>query len=124
MRVLPTAGAVLLAAYVAACTQIGVVRAEPEYTPADTLAAIEQYTTEFHVPYRWVYDVVACETGGTFSNYLVGRAGEVGAVQLHPRGELPRFYDWGYLDPHSPWQSVRFLVQRYLYGGQGAWSCA
>lgn len=94
-----------------------------EWTPGDTLAALEQYAEEFEVSYWWLYRIVGCETGWTFRNDLVGRAGELGAVQLHPRGELPRFYAWGYDDPYSPYQSIRFLSQRLTMGGARAWSC-
>ena len=93
------------------------------YTAEDTLAAIDQYSEELGVSHAWLYRIVACETGHTFNPYAVGRAGELGAVQLHPRGELLRFYAWGYLDPFSPYQSVRFLAQRLTMGGARAWSC-
>jgi hypothetical protein len=100
------------------------LRAQEIYTPDDTLAAIAQYSEEQDVSYRWLYSIVRCETAGTFDPYSVGRQGELGAVQLHPRGELLRFFAWGYLDPFSPWQSVRFLAQRLRMGGARAWSCA
>jgi hypothetical protein len=94
-----------------------------EYTADDVHAAIWQYSEELGVSHAWLYRIVACETGHTFNPYAVGRAGELGAVQLHPRGELIRFYAWGYLDPFSPYQSVRFLAQRLTMGGARAWSC-
>jgi hypothetical protein len=97
---------------------------ETTYTAADTLAAVEQYSAEFEVSYAWLRSIVSCETGGTYSPYARGRQGELGAVQLHPRGELLRFYAWGYDDPFSPWQSVRFLAQRLSMGGARAWACA
>jgi hypothetical protein len=100
------------------------IRAQEIYTAEDTLQAIEQYSEEQDVSYRWLYAIVKCETAGTFDPYSVGRQGELGAVQLHPRGELQRFYAWGYFDPFSPWQSVRFLAQRLAMGGARAWSCA
>lgn len=94
------------------------------YTAEDTINAIDAASAEIGVDWQWLYNTVGCETGWSFSNYRVGRQGEVGAVQLHPRGELPRFYQWGYLDPHSPYQSVRFLAQRATMGGAGAWTCS
>lgn len=97
---------------------------EVEYTSADTVAAIEQYSVEFGVSQVWLTRTVDCETGGTFSNYKVGRQGELGAAQLHPRGELRRFYDYGYWDPTSPWQSIRFMAQRFAWGGASAWTCS
>jgi hypothetical protein len=95
-----------------------------DYTSDDTLAAIEQYSAEFGVSYGWLYRIVRCETGWTFNPYSVGRLGELGAAQLHPRGELLRFYRWGYDDPFSPYQSVAFLAQRLSQGGARAWTCA
>jgi hypothetical protein len=96
----------------------------PRYTAQDTLDAIDQYSVEMGVSRAFLLRVVRCETGGTFDPYSVGRQGELGAAQLHPRGELLRFYAWQYTDPFSPWQAVRFLAQRVLMGGASAWSCA
>lgn len=98
--------------------------AEGDYTAEDTLLAIDQAADEIGVSAAYLTAIVRCETGGTFSNYKVGRQGELGAVQLHPRGELLRFYRWGYLDPLSPYQSVRFLAQEISFGRAAAWSCA
>src|SRR4029434_2074114 len=89
-----------------------------------TLAAIEQYADEQGVSYRWLQSIVRCETGGTYDPYSVGRAGEKGGAPLHTRGELIRFYAWGYDNVWSPYQSVRFLAQRLAMGGARAWSCA
>jgi hypothetical protein len=100
------------------------IHAQEAYTREDTLVAIQQYSDEIGVSQAWLLRIVRCETGGTFDPYSVGRSGELGAAQLHPRGELQRFYAWGYLDPFSPWQSVRFLAQRLSMGGARAWSCA
>jgi len=100
------------------------LHAQSVYTSDDTLAAIDQYSDEIGVSRAWLLRVVRCETGGTFDPYSVGRSGELGAAQLAPWGELRRFYAWGYLDPFSPWQSVRFLAQRLSMGGARAWSCA
>lgn len=97
---------------------------EVEYTVADTLGAIDQASDEVGVSRAWLYRTVECETGGTFDPYARGDLGELGAAQLKPDGELPRFYKWGYLDPFSPWQAVRFMAQRFRAGGSGAWSCA
>lgn len=97
---------------------------EARWSTWDTLNAIEQYSAEFDVSYAWLYATVGCETGWTFNPYSVGRQGELGAAQLHPRGELRRFRAWGYDDPFSPYQSVRFMAQRFTMGGARAWSCA
>lgn len=101
-----------------------VMAQETAYTADDTLAAVEQYSLEFDVSYTWLRAIVRCESGGNFNPYAVGRQGELGAVQLHPRGELLRFYSWGYDDPFSPYQAVAFLAQRLKQGGARAWTCA
>jgi hypothetical protein len=98
-------------------------QAQEPYTSDDTLAAIEQYSEEFGISYGWIYRVVGCETGWTFNPYSRGRQGELGAAQLHPRGELIRFYSWGYTDPFSPYQAVRFLAQDFQMGRSYMWSC-
>jgi soluble lytic murein transglycosylase-like protein len=100
------------------------IHSQEAYTADDTLAAIDQYSEEMGVSRAWLYRIVRCETGWTFDPYSVGRHGELGAAQLAPWGELRRFYAWGYDQPFSPYQSVRFLAQRLSMGGARAWSCA
>jgi hypothetical protein len=100
------------------------VRAQGLFTPDDTEAAITQYSAEYGVSYAWLERTISCETGGTFSNYKVGAQGEQGAAQLHPYGELPVFYAWGYDDPHDPYQSIRFTAQRFATGHAWAWTCS
>ena len=97
--------------------------AEQTYTAEDTLAAITQYAEEQGVSRAYLLAIVRCEDP-TFDPYVVGRQGELGPAQLHPRGLLPKFYALGYLDPYSPWQSVRFLAQEIRFGRASAWSCA
>ena len=94
------------------------------YTADDTLAAIGEAADTYGVSYTWLHAIVRCETAGTFNPYSVGRLGEKGPVQLYARGELPRFYAWGYDDPFDPYQAVPFLAQRLLQGGARAWTCA
>jgi hypothetical protein len=94
------------------------------YTASDTYYAIDEASAEMDVSWHRLYWIVRCETGGTFNPYSIGRARELGAVQLHPRGELPRFYAYGYSDPFNPYEAVRFLAQRLLAGGARAWTCA
>lgn len=95
---------------------------ELAYTVDDTVLAIDQVAGELGVSRTRLLRVVRCETGGTFDPYAIGRRGEQGAAQLASFGELPRFYAWGYDDPFSPYQAVRFLAQR-LEQGSTAWSC-
>jgi hypothetical protein len=98
--------------------------AQEPYTADDTLNAIDEASADIGVSYSWLYATVRCETGGTFNPYSVGRQGELGAAQLHPRGELLRFEAWGYLDPFSPYQAIRFMAQRFAMGGARAWTCS
>jgi hypothetical protein len=97
-------------------------RAQQSYTSEDTLNAIAEASAEIGVDYDWLYRVVRCEDP-TFDPYAVGRQGELGPAQLHPRGLLPKFYALGYLDPHSPYQALRFMAQEFSYGRSYAWSC-
>lgn len=103
---------------------IAPAHAEGEYTPSDTIAAIGQASAEIGVSEAWLYRTVDCETGGTFDPYAVGKRGELGAAQLAPWGELRRFRDWGYLDPFSPYQAIRFMAQEFKAGRSEAWTCS
>jgi hypothetical protein len=103
---------------------LSVTSAHAEYTSEDTFAALDEVSSEFDFSYHYLYNIVRCETGGTFDPYSIGRQGEQGVAQLHPRGELQTFYRWGYLDPFSPYQAVRFLAQRIMQGAARAWTCA
>jgi hypothetical protein len=94
------------------------------YDADDTLAAIEAVSANTGVSHARLWSIVDCETGHTFSPNVVGRLGEIGAVQLYRYGELPRFYRYGYDDPWNPYQAVEFLATRLLEGGARAWTCA
>lgn len=94
------------------------------WTTDDVFAAIDEAAVEMGVSYAWLYATVRCETGWTWNPYVRGRQGELGPAQLHPRGELLRFFALGYDDPFSPYQSIRFMAQRFAAGGWRAWSCA
>jgi hypothetical protein len=94
------------------------------YDADDTLAAIDQVSASSGVSYTRLYRIIRCETGGTFDPNSVGRMGELGAVQLYRRGELPTFYARGYDNPWNPYQAVEFLATRLLEGGAHAWTCA
>lgn len=103
---------------IAACCVPGRALADDEpyaYTAADTRAAMEQHS--------WLAQcIVEVETGHTLNPYSVGRAGELGVAQLHPRGLLPEFYDAGYTNPFSPYQSMDFLEDALARGEGPAWS--
>jgi hypothetical protein len=94
-----------------------------EYTPEDTLQAIEEASANSGVPAAWLRRIVRCETGGTWNPYARGRLGERGAVQLYPRGgEWPRFFVH-YSDPDNPYEAIHYLADALLAGRAGAWSC-
>jgi hypothetical protein len=97
--------------------------ADEGYTADDTVAAIDEASAEIGVSRAWLYRTVDCETTG-LDPYSIGRQGELGAAQLHPRGLLPKFYAVGYLDPFSPYQAIRFMAQEFKAGRSGAWTCS
>ena len=99
-------------------------RAQEVYAAADVFDAIDSTSVELGISWTRLYSIVRCETGGTLAPYSIGRAGERGVAQLHPRGELATFYQRGYRDPFNPWEAVHFLGERLLEGGARAWSCA
>ena len=109
--------------YMAQCARSAHAESQ-SYTAEDTIAAIDEASAEIGVSRAWLYRTVECETGGTFDPYSRGKQGELGAAQLHPYGELQRFYAWGYLDPYSPYQAVRFMAQRFEMGAAYRWSCS
>lgn len=85
------------------------------WTPDDTLAALSVASDRANC-------IVGYETGFTYEPYSVGRAGELGPVQLHPYGLLPEFYSWAARhgldgDPFDPYEAVLYLdwklQQRY-----------
>jgi hypothetical protein len=101
-----------------------VLLGQSAFGPDDTLAAIRQASADTGVSYAWLTRTVFCETAGTYDPHSVGIQGELGAAQLHPRGELGRFYAYGYDDPYDPYQAVEFMAQRFLAGGSRAWTCS
>ena len=53
----------------------------------------------------------------------VGKEGEVGLMQLHPRGLLPEFFRLGYGNPWSAWQQSDFTARMLADGLGRHWSC-
>jgi hypothetical protein len=90
------------------------------WTTDDVYAAIADAAAETGVPEATLVRVIWCES--KFNPYAVGRSGEQGLVQLHPRGELRTFFASGFADPTNPYEAVRFLAQRLAQGSR-AWSC-
>ena len=114
----------LVTAFLLALLWARPAHAQEIYTSDDVIAAIDQASEEIGVSRAYLFRIVRCETGGTFDPYSVGRQGELGAVQLHPRGRLLHFFSLGYDDPFSPYQAVRYLAQEISFGRAAAWSCA
>lgn len=86
------------------------------WTPADVLAAMATASPRARC-------IVRTEVGGVgYDPYAVGRAGELGPVQLHPRGKLPEFYALGYTDPFSPVESIEYLERALARGQASHWS--
>jgi len=85
------------------------------WTVGDTYAAIDEHSA-------LAACIVRVETGGTYDPYSVGRQGELGVAQLHPRGELTTFYSLGYDDPFSPYQAMHCLDWALAHGRGHYWS--
>lgn len=58
----------------------------------------------------------------TLDPYAVGAQGELGPVQLHPRGLLPLFYASGRSDPYSPTEAIGFLEWALANGYARHWT--
>ena len=54
----------------------------------------------------------------------VGRAGELGMAQLHPRGLLPTFYARGFTDPFVAEEAIEFTAMMFAEGAARHWTCA
>lgn len=87
----------------------------PPYTVADTEAAMAEHSALANC-------IVDIETGHTLDPYAVGREGELGVAQLHPRGLLPDFYARGYANPYSPYQAMDYLEDALARGEGPAWT--
>ena len=86
------------------------------WTPDDVIARIAWATPRARC-------IVRSEVGGVgYDPYRNGRQGELGPVQLHPRGKLPEFYARGYRDPHSPHEAVDYLEWALANGQAGHWT--
>lgn len=91
------------------------------FSTMDTLKAIEHASPLAKCIVR--YEV----GGGTkkyrpWSPYSIGAAGELGAVQLHPKGKLKEFYGLGFNNPFDPYQAVIYLEGALKRGQKYHWS--
>jgi hypothetical protein len=97
--------------------------AETVYNDTDARLAIAEAAETYGVSEAWLLAVARCEAPG-LNPYAVGRQGELGIAQLHPRGELRRFYALGYANPFNPYEAMDFMAWRFSVGGARAWACS
>jgi hypothetical protein len=86
---------------------------------------IYEEAARYGVSGDWLYWVASCETGGTFNQSLVGRQGEIGIFQWHPRGlwsSVPVFQSWA--DVYDLRLNVRAAAWAFSRGLSFHWSCA
>lgn len=85
--------------------------------PADVLAARSTASPRARC-------VIDSEVGGVgYSPWAVGRAGERGPVQLHPRGLLPDYLVWsGGAAPENPAISIAYLDHMLAIGQGRHWT--
>ena len=62
-----------------ATVQVSAIVPEPNHT--GLLGTVQRY---FPANYWYVWEIIRCETGGTFRNDLIGKQGEVSILQIHP----------------------------------------
>lgn len=90
---------------------------------------IQEASIEHDVWYHKLEATIHCESmhydARVLSGRRLGAQGEVGAVQLHPRGLLPTFYREGNDNPLDFRQAVFFLAKKVALGMRSAraWSC-
>lgn len=90
---------------------------------------IQEASVRYDIWYWKLEATVHCESMHynmrVITGQLPGLQGEIGAVQLHPRGLLPDFYTRGYDNPRSFRQSVFYLAEMVSLKASNryAWSC-
>ncbi len=89
---------------------------------AAVVAAVVRERAAAHDVSPWLLEALAtCES--RLDPYAVGAAGELGLLQLHPRGLLPAFYRMGFDDPWSVYQQADFAAWAIANGYARHWSC-
>jgi hypothetical protein len=81
-----------------------------------------QVLPHFFKDWRYALSIVKCETGGTYSNYVVGAAGELSWWQIHP-------VHFGWANPRRLRTNPRYatsVAYRLSRGGRdwSPWTCA
>lgn len=90
---------------------------------------IRAASAKYDVWYWKLEATIRCETGNydmrVITGEKLGSQGEIGAVQLHPRGLLNDFYMNGYTNPRSFEQSVDYLAMKIAENARNRfyWSC-
>ena len=100
----------------------GVSQVYGQADEAAIVATIQEAAARHGVSAARLVQVARCES--RLDPNAVGRAGELGVLQLHPRGELLTFYARGFSDPFNVAQAAEFTAQRFAEGAARAWSCA
>lgn len=85
----------------------------------DLMVAMRVVFPEWTWP-RWRI-ILRCETGGTFSNSVVGDAGETSGFQIHPPSHPWYDEDRGHVDALYGARSAQRVLESQ---GWGAWTCA
>lgn len=97
-------------------------------TEAELAPVVAEAASHYGISAAWLAATIRCETGGWRADVVYGptrgAAGEMGAAQLHPQGELRRFLAVGYTDPFDPSQAIFFTAWRFAMGGASAWTCS
>jgi hypothetical protein len=117
---------VLVAAYVYACTDMAVGKAEAHGdAPADIDTLLHAASTYRSVSYWTMYTIARCESGQwdrrVIDGRKLGKQRERGIVQIHPRGLGPLFESR--TGDYSPSDSLYFLAWAITQGMRGHWSC-
>jgi hypothetical protein len=100
-------------------------RAAEPVSWAQVEAWVWEDAATYGVSGRWLLWVAGCETGFSGNPYLVGRLGEVGPFQWHPRGLW-----WSTPAGRagvSPWdirENVRMASWAFANGLSRHWTCA
>ena len=96
--------------------------AESQVVPPELLALVDERAAYRGASAGWMRSIIQCES--RWDIYAVGLAGELGLVQLHPRGLLREFLALGYADPFDPSEAIDYLAWALVHGRASHWSCA